>query len=140
MSDLQIYTSFVSVKNLKRCTTDLNLVPVFAMKKIFNSEIIGIYSGTVLHQYDLCPSNELYHSFLGGDIDLDTYCNNFKVELETTVDLEECIKKFELMVKVSNASGIVIMTYDHDPRDGYRPVLCEYFNGSGKLKNPVYEI
>lgn len=140
MSDLQIYTSFVSVKNMKRCTADLNLVPVFAMKKIFNSEIIGIYSDTALHVFEFSPSNELYHSFIDGDIDMDGLHDELFDELDYSLDLERFISKLETMAKVSNASGVVIMTYGRDPRKGYRPILAEYLNNSGLLKKPVYEI
>lgn len=140
MSGLQIYTSFVSVKNLRRCTVDLNLVPVFAMKKIFNSEIIGIYSETALHLHEFSPSNELFHSFADGEIDLDTYRRDFLSELELSFDLETCISKLETMVKVCGASGVVIMTFGRDPRQGYRPVIVDFLNNSGLLKKPVYEI
>lgn len=140
MSNLQIYTSFVSVKNLKRCVTDLNLVPVFAMKKIFNSEIIGIYSDTALHFYELSPSNDLYHAFVDGDIDIDTFREDFKSELDRDLNLLDCIKRLETMVRVSEASGVVIMTFGYDPRKGYRPAIVEYLNDSGLLKKPVYEI
>lgn len=140
MSDLQIYTSFVSVKNLKRCTSDLNLVPVFAMKKIYNSEIIGIYSETSVHMPNLSPSNELFHGLIEGNITRNEFMDDFVKELDRDLDLNSVIEKFEIMAKVSNASGIVIMTFGRDPRNGYRPELAKYLNDSGLLSKQVYEI
>lgn len=139
-SDLQIYTSFISVKNLKRCTIDLNYVPIFAMKKIYNSEIIGIYSGTAIHFPDLSPSNELYHAFIDGEVDIDSYRKLYRMELEQNVDLADTIKRLELISKISEASGVAIMTFGRDPRTSYRPELISYFNDSGLLIKPVYEI
>ena len=138
-SQLQIYTSFVSVKNLKRCT-DLNLVPIFAMKKIFNSEIIGIYSGTALHFPELSPSNELYHNFIDNKIDFDSYIESYKEELVSDLDLNEIISKLEMLADLCEASGVVLMTYGRDARMSYRLALGEILNESDLLEKTVYEI
>lgn len=137
-SQLQIYTSFVSVKNLKRCT-DLNLVPIFAMKKIFNSEIIGIYSGTALHFPELSPSNSLYHSYIDNNIDFDTYTKSYKEEL-LNLDLSEVISRLEMLTDLCEASGVVLMTYGRDVRSSYRLALGEILNESELLEKMVYEI
>lgn len=140
MSELQIYTSFVSARNIKRCVNTLNLIPVFAMKKLFNSDVIGAFSDTALHLHELSPSNELYHSYVDGELDLPGLYSGFNSELEEKVDLKSLLYRFEVMAKVCGASGIVIMTYGRDPRKGYRPAISDYLNSSGLLEKPVYEI
>ena len=112
-SQLQIYTSFVSVKNLKRCT-ELNLVPIFVMKKIFNSEIIGIYSGTALHFPELSPSNSLYHSYIDNDIDFNTYTESYKEEL-LNLDLSEVSSRLEMLTDLCEVKSNYLKIFSKKP-------------------------
>lgn len=137
--EIRIYTSYVSSENIKKCV-DLNLLPIFIMRKIYNSQIIGKYSDTALHIPELAPSNELYHAYKNSEITQKDYLVSYEEELHE-VDLEKLISRFELLSRLSNSSGIVLMTYGKPETEGtYRSVTADYLNKSGLLDNLVYEI
>ena len=58
-TDLKIYTSFVSPLTLPMFTEN-GLLPIFIIRNISNSKLIGKYSRTKVHCKFLAPSTELF--------------------------------------------------------------------------------
>ena len=72
-SNLNIITSFVSPENLNTITKELNYLPVFVIRNIANSVLIGKYSGTSIHFRDFAPSTQLYQLWRDKKIDQTQY-------------------------------------------------------------------
>ena len=54
---LQIKTSYVSPLTLK-VLPENGYLPIFIIRSIYNSDLIGKYSGTAVHMKELSPSSE----------------------------------------------------------------------------------
>ena len=65
---LRIVTSYVSPLNLK-IFPENGYLPIFIIRSIHNSSLIGKYSGTVVHMKELSPSSELFRAKKYGLID-----------------------------------------------------------------------
>lgn len=137
-SDLRIYTSFVSPVTLKNFT-EKNLLPVFIIRSIINSTLIGAYSDSPIHFKELSPSTDLFRSRRDNKITQDEYQKKYALEI-TVLDLKEEVRKLELLKQLSGASGIVLLGYGSSYDQCHRKVLSEILNNSGLLENRVEEI
>lgn len=106
VSNLQIYTSFLSSENIERIVSN-NLLPVFILRYIGNIECVSDWYGTPLHIPELSPSNELFWDYRDGKIDHKTYIKKFLIEI-CEVNFHKLIKKFEYLTESCQADGIVL--------------------------------
>ena len=137
-SNLKIYTSFVSPITMQEYVKK-NLLPIFIIRNIFNSTLIGKYSDTPIHFKDLAPSNVLFRKKRDGLITKEEYSKGYALEM-TDVNLEDIINKLETLALCSGASGIVLLGYGSNDNDCHRSVLREILNSSKLLNYRVQEI
>lgn len=137
-SDLNIYTSFVTKENLVTVIENFNMLPIFILRSIRNSELIGEYSGSAIHFRNLSPTSPLYQAWRDGLIDFNEYKKRFLIEL-SEIKLYEVIKKFENLCDISEASGVVLFAYGEDPELSHRKILSDFINSSGVLEKPIIE-
>lgn len=97
VSNLQIYTSFLSSENIERIVSN-NLLPVFILRYIGNIECVSDWYGTPLHIPELSPSNELFWDYRDGKIDHKTYIKKFLIEI-CEINFHKLIKKFEYLTE-----------------------------------------
>ena len=135
---LKIYTSFVSPMTLKMVISN-NLLPVFILRSIHNSELIGKWSGSAVHLPELSPSVELFRAKRDGLIGKEEFDKKYVIEI-SRINLVKTLKTLETLVKVSGAAGVVLMGYGSDKDLCHRGTLINIFNDSGFLWNPVKEI
>lgn len=137
-SKLIIKTSFVSPITMKTFV-ESDYLPIFIIRNISNSTLIGQYANTSIHFKNLAPSNELYRSKRDGIIDFNEFEKRYIIEI-SNVNLQSIITKLEYLAKLSGAKGIVLLGYGSDNKICHRSILASLLNNSGLLENKVTEI
>lgn len=138
-SKVKIQTSFVSPVTLDYFKKN-NILPVFIIRNIKNSELIGKWSNTAVHFRDFAPSNELFRSRRDGQIDIDSYKKQYALEITERTNLQTFINTLESLVELSGAKSVVLLSYGSDYNSCHRSVLGMILNSSGLLENEVSEI
>ena len=138
-SELKINTSFVSPATLERFRSN-NILPIFIVRNIENSELIGQYSGSPVHLKELSPSNELFRKKRDKALSIDEFKKLYAIEITERVDLKRVIDKLESLVELSGARSVVLLGYGSDYDSCHRSVLTKILNGSGLLEKPVKEL
>lgn len=138
-SELKINTSFVSPATLERFRSN-NILPIFIVRNIENSELIGQYSGSPVHLKELSPSNELFRKKRDKVLSIDEFKKLYAIEITERVDLKRIIDKLESLVELSGARSVVLLGYGSDYDSCHRSVLAKILNGSGLLEKPVKEL
>ena len=138
-SELKINTSFVSPATLERFRSN-NILPIFIVRNIENSELIGQYSGSPVHLKELSPSNELFRKKRDKALSIDEFKKLYAIEITERVDLKRIIDKLESLVELSGARSIVLLGYGSVYDSCHRSVLAKVLNGSGLLEKPVKEL
>ncbi len=136
--DLLIYTSYVSPANMKMFEKN-ELLPIFILRNIRNSKLIGKYSDSAVHFKDLSPSNALYQAKRDKKISIEEFKEDYKREI-SNIPLENIIKRLKSLAEISNAKAIVLLGYGSDSSVCHRTVLSELLNQSGLLSTPIKEI
>lgn len=137
-SNLRIYTSYVSPLTME-AITGKNLLPVFIIRSIYSSKLIGQYSDTALHFKELAPSDLLYRDHRDGRITDLEYTKGYIIEM-SKINFQDIIKKLDYLASLSGASGIVLMGYGNDYSVCHRRVLSQLLNGSGLLEQDIKEL
>jgi len=137
-SNIKIHTSFVSPVTLDLFIRN-NYLPIFIIRSIGNSELIGRFSGTAVHFKQLSPSAELFRAKRDLMIDFTEFSKRYIIELSSNIDFQEIIEKLEYLANLSNARGVVLLGYGSDNTKCHRSILAELFNSSGYLENKVTE-
>ena len=137
-TDLKIYTSFVSPLTLPMFIKS-DLLPIFIIRNISNSTLIGPYSGTKIHCKVLAPSTELFKKKREAEITIEEFKKLYALEI-AEVDLEQILHEWELLVECSGAKGIVILVFGSKDEICHRSVLRSILNSSGLLNNRVAEV
>lgn len=138
MKKLKIYTSFVSPITLKEFC-DKNILPIFIIRSIKNSNLIGKFDGTAIHFRDLAPSSELFRRRRDGFIGFDEFSKEYIIEI-SQINIPEILDKLEYLANLSNTDKVVLMGYGTDSTKCHRSVLSEILNKSGLLEHKVTEI
>lgn len=138
-SELKINTSFVSPATLERFRSN-NVLPIFIVRNIENSELIGQYSGSPVHLKELSPSNELFRKKRDKALSIDEFKKLYAIEITERVDLKRVVDKLESLVELSGARSVVLLGYGSDYDSCHRSVLAKILNGSGLLEKPVKEL
>jgi len=138
-SELKINTSFVSPATLERFRSN-NILPIFIVRNIENSELIGQYSGSPVHLKELSPSNELFRKKRDKALSIDEFKKLYAIEITERVDLKRIIDKLESLVELSGARSVVLLGYGSYYDSCHRSVLAKILNGSGLLEKPVKEL
>ena len=138
-SELKINTSFVSPATLERFRSN-NILPIFIVRNIENSELIGQYSGSPVHLKELSPSNELFRKKRDKVLSIDEFKKLYAIEITERVDLKRIIDKLESLVELSGARSVVLLGYGSDYDSCHRSVLAKILNGSGLLEKPAKEL
>lgn len=137
-SSLEIKTSFVSPVGME-LFIKAGYLPIFILRSISNSEIIGKYSNTSLHFKEFSPSSELFHQKRDGKIDFSEFKEKYIEEVSKN-DLNKFIERLEKLKEISGAKGIVLLGYGSDYKTCHRSILSDLLNNSGLLENKVVEI
>lgn len=134
---LKINTSFVSPLTFKTFT-DSNILPIFIIRNIRNSELIGKYEGSAIHFRNLAPSTELFRMKRDNKITLSEFKEKYKNELAKQ-DLVNVIYKFDFLANLCHTDKLVLLGYGTDRDICHRSVLAEVLNESGLLEYPIKE-
>lgn len=137
MYDIKLITSFVTPYTLNYFIKK-ELLPVFILRSIHNSDLIGKYSDSAIHFKDLSPSNALFQARRDRKIEIEEYRQRYLDEIKH-IDLNQILKRFTNLQNISGAKGIVLMSYGGNPVGCHRTFLAEYLNSSGLLKNLITE-
>lgn len=137
-SKLEIKTSFVSPITLK-IFSEQGYLPIFIIRNIKPSELIGKYSDTSIHFKNLAPSNELFRAKRDSIIDFEEFSKRYIIEV-SEVNLQKIIERLEYLAGLSGAKGVVLLGYGSDNKICHRSILASLLNESGLLENRVTEI
>lgn len=137
-SKLNIYTSYVSPTTL-RTIVDNNLLPIFIVRSIYNSQLIGRWSDTAIHFKILAPSDKLYQNKRDGKISELDFKKYYVIEM-SKINFQDIIKKLDNLANLSGANGVVLMGYGSSYDSCHRKLLSELLNGSGLLENKIKEL
>lgn len=138
-SSLKIRTSFVSPLNLETLTKE-GWLPIFILRSIQNSTLIGKYSGTPVHFYWLAPKPNLFHEWRDGKIDFDKYSERYSKEILENIRFDSLISRMEILCSTSGAKGIVMLGYGSDYKNCHRSILSQLLNSTGLLEDRVIEL
>lgn len=122
-----------------RAIVDNNLLPVFVIRSIYNSQLIGRWSDTAIHFKNLAPSDKLFQSRRDGLITELEFKKYYVIEM-SRVNFQETIKKLDNLAQLSGANGVVLMGYSSSYESCHRKLLSELLNGSGLLENTIKEL
>lgn len=137
-SGLKIYTSYVTQKNVESAIRQ-EILPIFIIRNIRNSEVIGKYSGTAVHFFQLAPSDMLFRNKRDGKIDMYDYKKLYTIEM-SSVNFQDTIERLEFLASICNTDRVVLMGYGRDRETCHRSALADILNLSGILENSVDEI
>lgn len=137
-SKLKIYTSYVSPMTLDIIVKH-NILPVFIIRSIHNSQLIGQYSDTSIHFKDLAPSTELYRARRDGLISDLEFDKRYIIEM-SKINFQDTIKRLDYLASLCGASGVVLLGYGNDYSKCHRRLLSELLNSSGLLENKIKEL
>ena len=137
-SKLKIYTSYVSPLTLEAVIKN-NILPIFIIRSIYNSQLIGRYSDTALHFKNLSPSDNLFRNKRDGIISDLEFKKGYIIEM-SRVNFHEIIKRLDYLASLSGAAGVVLMGYGSSYESCHRKILAELLNGSGLLENNIKEL
>ena len=138
-SNLIVYTSYITPENLEYVVKDLNMLPIFILRSIRNSELIGKYTGSAIHFMNLSPSSLVFQAYRDGLIGLEEYKKRYLIEI-SNLKMYEIVGKFESLCNISEANGIVLFAYGEDPNLSHRSVLSELINNSEVLEKQITEL
>lgn len=136
-SNLEIKTSFVSPVTMK-IFVENEYLPIFILRSIVNSGVIGKFSNTAIHFRELSPSSELFHQKRDHIIDFSEFKRKYILEV-SSVNLENIITRLENLVELSGAKGVVLLGYGSDYKNCHRTILSELLNKSNLLSKEVSE-
>lgn len=137
-SSLKIYTSFVSPATLKEFMAK-GLLPIFIIRNIKTSELIGDWSDTPVHYKDLSPTSELFRLKRDKKITVEEFQKRYAIEI-SHVNLESVLRNWELLCECSGARGIVLLGYGSDDKVCHRSTLRTIINNSALLEEPIKEV
>lgn len=135
---MKIYTSFVSPITLK-LFCDNNILPIFIIRSIKNSDLIGKFEGSAIHFKELSPSSELFRQKRDGVIDQTEFEKRYAIEISNT-DIPKIIEKIKYLANLSNTDKVVLLGYGSNNLICHRHVLSDIFNESGLLDEKITEI
>lgn len=138
-SKLLIRTGCVTPQTMQ-AFPEAGWLPVFILRTIYNSSLIGGYTGSPVHMYWLAPHPETYHLWRDGKVDWETYARMYENEILRGVKFDSLIERLEVLVNASGAKGVVLMGYGQDPKKCHRSVLSRLLNSSGLLEERVKEL
>lgn len=138
MKNLKIYTSFVSPITFKSIC-DSNILPIFIIKSIKNSSLIGGFEGTAIHFKQLAPSTDLFRQKRDGSIDFSEFSKRYIIEM-SQVNLPEVLETISYLTDLCNTDKVVLLSYGSDPTKCHRSLLGEILNQSGLLQNKITEL
>ena len=137
-TNLLVYTSYVSPENLEK-VVEKNWLPLFIIRHIAGSELIGRYSRTAIHMPELSPSSRLYQAKRDGIITVPEFKEKYLEEIRE-VDINAIIRRFDILTDLTGAGAIVLMGYGPEFEACHRSALTEYLNGTGLFTNKIVEI
>lgn len=137
MINLKIGTSFVSPLTVPEFTKR-DWLPIFVIRNIANSSVIGKYSDTAVHFKDFAPSNQLFRDLRDGVISREYFEKLFTIEM-ASVDIEKRLLRIKYLCELSGARGAVLMGYGSQPELCHRSVLSSLINSLGLLEEPIKE-
>ena len=137
-SKLHIYTSYVSPMTLDVFVKN-NILPIFIIRSIHNSQLIGKYSDTLIHFKDLAPSGELYRARRDGLIGDLEFNKKYVIEM-SEINFQDIIKRLDYLASLCGADSVVLLGYGMDYERCHRKLLAELLNASGLLENNIKEI
>ena len=137
-SKLKIYTSYVSPMTLDEIVKR-NILPIFIIRSIHNSQLIGKYSDTSIHFKELSPSSELYRARRDGYIGQLEYKKRYVIEM-SEINFQDIIKRLDYLASLCGASGVALMGYGSEYNNCHRKLLSELLNESGLLENEIKEL
>ena len=137
MYDIEIFTSFVTPYTLDYFIKN-NLLPVFILRNIRNSNLIGKYSDSAIHLKEFSPSNELFQARRDRKIEIKEYKRRYLDEIKH-IDLSQKLRHLANLKKISGAKGIILMSYGSNPGECHRSFLAEYLNNSNLLEKEITE-
>lgn len=138
-SELKINTSFVSPLTLEKFKAS-NILPIFIIRNIDRSDLIGRYSGSPVHFKELSPSSELFRRKRDKTISIEEFKKLYVIEITGKVDLKKIIDRLESLAELSGARSVVLLGYGSDYDSCHRSVLAKLLSESGLLEKPVKEL
>lgn len=138
MKNIKVYTSFVSPVTFK-IFCDNNILPIFIIRNIKNSNLIGKFDGSAIHFKTLAPSNELFRKRRDGIIDFVDFSKEYAIEM-SQVNFSEVIREIEYLAELSNTDRVVLLGYGSDYTNCHRSILSGILNDTGLLQEKVTEI
>ena len=137
-SKLKIYTSYVSPMTLDAIVKH-NILPIFIIRSIHNSQLIGQYSDTSIHFKDLAPQTELFRARRDGLISDLEFDKRYIIEM-SRINFQDTIKRLDYLASLCGASGVALLGYGNDYSKCHRRLLSELLNSSGLLENNIKEL
>lgn len=136
--NLQVKTSYVSPINLQ-VFPENGYLPIFIVRNISNSPLIGQYSGTAVHFRCLAPSSDLLRLKRNGIIGREDFEKRYIIEM-SGVNFPDVIGRLNYLMKISDARGIILMGYGADDKECHRSILRDLLNDSGLIGERVTEL
>jgi uncharacterized protein YeaO (DUF488 family) len=128
-TNLKYWTSYVSPATMEAIPKN-SILPIFVIRTISNSSLIGKYSGTSVHVKELAPSYDLFKSYKYDKlITREEFEKKYLIELSQT-NVLKIMERITGMANSCGAIGVAFMGYGKYDED-YRDILATFLNGYG---------
>lgn len=120
---INFYSACVTPEMLKK-VVEKNYLPIFVIRHIANSSLIGKYSHTAVHIPELSPSSILFQSFRDNFLTYEEFEKEYRKEL-SVVDFPHFYHRFEIMTDLCNTDTVVLLGYGKDYEISTRKILAD---------------
>lgn len=128
-TNLKYWTSFVSPATMEELPKN-SILPIFVIRTISNSSLIGKYSGTSVHIKELAPSYDLFKSYkYDGLISREEFEKKYLIEL-SQINIPRIMDRITGMACSCGAIGVAFLGYGKYEED-YRDILGTFLTGYG---------
>lgn len=135
---MKLFTSFVSPATF-RGYIEQNYLPIFIVRNIKNSELVGHFEGSILHFKELSPSNELFRAKRDGLIRIEDFKREYIGEIRNQ-NLLGLLGKIEYLAGIANTDKVVLLGYGSRSEDCHRTILGDYLFNTGLITERIHEI
>lgn len=135
---MKLFTSFVSPATFREFIKQ-NYLPIFIIRNIKTSNIVGHFEDSILHFKEFSPSNELFRLKRDGVITKEEFDKRYINEIREQ-NLLGLLEKIEYLAGLANTDKVVLLGYGSKVENCHRSTLVRYIQSVGLWEDFIDEI
>lgn len=135
---MKLFTSFVSPATFREFIKQ-NYLPIFIIRNIKTSNLVGHFENSILHFKELAPSNELFRLKRDGLITKEEFKESYSEEIRVQ-NLLGILGKIEYLAGLANTDKVVLLGYGSRAEECHRTILTDFLYQEKLWEGPINEI